>query len=337
VNYYDHHIRDYDAATAHLTWDEDMAYTRLIRWYYRKEMPVPADLKEACRQVRASTKTQRDAVAAVLKEFFVLREDGWHQETCDDAIAAFQAGEPEREVKKANEDNRLRRHRDERARLFKIITDAGQHASWNIKMDDLRAMASRVTGNGAVTSPATEKSDAETPPATPPATAPATPATATQYPFPNTQTPVLKEEMDSAGVRAGDGDDYLPSATAAGALAKLLRAHGVQDASPGNPTLRAWAEAGLTEDEALAGLETARSARAAPNPMTWPYLARVLETQRQKAAAGVPDKPVHATAPGKRAPSAAQQRADWLAELDDELRGNPREIDMGVIDATGQR
>lgn len=143
--------------------------------------------------------------------------------------------------------------------------------------------------------------------------------------------------MDSAGVRAAEGDDYLPNATAAGMLAKLLRAHGVQDASPGNPTLRAWADAGLSEDEALAGLDTARNARAAPNPMTWPYLARVLETQRQKAAAGVPGKPARAGPGRQRPPSAAQKRADWLAELDEELRAEPREIDMGIIDATGQR
>ena len=74
MNYYEHHIRDYDAATAHLTWDQDMAYSRLLRWYYRKEQPIPADIAEACRQVRASSKPQRDAVEAVLREFFVLHE-----------------------------------------------------------------------------------------------------------------------------------------------------------------------------------------------------------------------------------------------------------------------
>ena len=31
LNYFEDHIGDYAAATAHLSWDEDMAYTRLIR------------------------------------------------------------------------------------------------------------------------------------------------------------------------------------------------------------------------------------------------------------------------------------------------------------------
>lgn len=181
MNYYEHHIRDYDAATAHLSWDEDLAYTRLIRWYYRKEQPIPADIKEACRQVRATSKTQRDAVESVLREFFDLRDDGWHQNTCDEVIAAFQAGEPEREVKKANEENRLKKHRLERAALFKRLTDAGQHATWNIRIDELRELVAKL--------PATAP-ETQVPPL--PATAPATPATATQTPDTNTQTPVVK-------------------------------------------------------------------------------------------------------------------------------------------------
>jgi uncharacterized protein YdaU (DUF1376 family) len=285
MNYYEHHIRDYDAATAHLSWDEDMAYTRLMRWYYRKEQPIPADIKEACRQVRATTKIQREAVAAVLNEFFVLQDDGWHQETCDDAIATYQAGEPERVVKKANEDNRLRRHRDERARLFKVLTDAGEHAPWNIRMEELRAMVERISSGNSATAPATQSDQ--------PATAPATPATATQSPITNHQTPELKEDEDSAGAQG----TYLPDPTPYGAMSKLLRAQGITDANPGNPILRAWVDKGLGADEAMAGLQAARAARSAPNPMTWAYLARVLETQREKAAQVVPDKPKQGAVP----------------------------------------
>lgn len=193
MNYYEHHIRDYDAATSHLNWDEDLAYTRLMRWYYRKERPIPADVAEACRQVRATTKAHRDAVASVLHEFFELREDGWHQQTCDEVIAAFQAGEPEREVKKGNEDLRMKRHRDERAALFKRLNAAGQHAPWNTKIEDLRRLVQQAEGGEPVTGTAT--------PATQPATAPATPATATHTPVPNTQTPEVKKNP-SGSVRA---------------------------------------------------------------------------------------------------------------------------------------
>lgn len=91
INYYEHHIGDYDADTAHLSWVEDMAYTRLLRLYYRKEMPIPADVAQACRLIRAASKEERKAVDTVLNEFFVLRDDGWHQDRCDTEIAKYQA------------------------------------------------------------------------------------------------------------------------------------------------------------------------------------------------------------------------------------------------------
>jgi uncharacterized protein YdaU (DUF1376 family) len=184
VNFYEHHIRDYDTATSHLSWDEDLAYTRLMRWYYRKEQPIPADLAEACRQVRATTKQQKDAVARVLQEFFELREDGWHQHTCDQVIAAYLDGEPDRNQKKVNEDTRLKRHREERRALFATLNAAGAHAPWNLPIGDLRSLVEKTCSAD---------------PATRPATAPATPATAThgnaspvptsQYPLPSTSIP----------------------------------------------------------------------------------------------------------------------------------------------------
>ena len=90
MNYYEHHIGDYDADTAHLSWVEDMAYTRLMRLYYRKEAPIPADITQACRLVRAQSKEERKAVEVVLNEFFELRDDGWHQSRCDSEIEAYQ-------------------------------------------------------------------------------------------------------------------------------------------------------------------------------------------------------------------------------------------------------
>jgi len=90
MNYYEHHLGDYAAATAHLSWDEDMAYTRLIRAYYHHEKPIPADQREACRLARATTPAQRRAVDTVLREFFELHDDGWHQKRCDEEIERYQ-------------------------------------------------------------------------------------------------------------------------------------------------------------------------------------------------------------------------------------------------------
>lgn len=89
LNFYKHHLGDYDGATAHLSWDEDMAYTRLLRAYYRREKAI--EVGDVYRLVRASSRAQRAAVDVVLKEFFDRREDGWHNRRADEEIAAYQA------------------------------------------------------------------------------------------------------------------------------------------------------------------------------------------------------------------------------------------------------
>jgi len=89
MNFYKHHIGDYDADTAHLSMLEDAAYSRLMRTYYRTETPIPADMKAACRLVRAISKQERDAVSVVLNEFFTLHADGWHNKRCDEELTSY--------------------------------------------------------------------------------------------------------------------------------------------------------------------------------------------------------------------------------------------------------
>jgi uncharacterized protein YdaU (DUF1376 family) len=90
VNYYEHHIGDYAQATAHLSFIEDAAYSRLIRKYYAEEKNLPADIKSVQRLVGARTKEEREAVANILEEFFTLESDGWHNKRCDAEIAKYQ-------------------------------------------------------------------------------------------------------------------------------------------------------------------------------------------------------------------------------------------------------
>lgn len=200
MNYFEHHINDYDEATSHLSAREDGIYHRLIRKYYAKERPLPPDLAKVQRWARCRDDEDRQAVVAVLEEFFELREDGYHQKTCDEVLAEFQAGQPEREqrskLKKANEETRLSRYRLERSRLFQALQAFQVHAPWNISMARLRTMVAELEAKNA--GPATAKSGKPATPATatetPPATATATPATATHYPLPTTHL------IDSDGV-----------------------------------------------------------------------------------------------------------------------------------------
>lgn len=90
MNFYKHHIGDYDQATRHLSFVEDAAYSRLIRKYYAEEAPLPKDLKKILRLIGARTKEEKAAVEVVLEEFFVLEEDGYHNSRCDRELQAKQ-------------------------------------------------------------------------------------------------------------------------------------------------------------------------------------------------------------------------------------------------------
>lgn len=87
MNYFAFHLGDYAAGTLHLSWDEDMALTRLIRAYYSNEQPIPKD--NIYRLARASTPLQRRAVDTVIAEFFSLVGDNYHQKRCDEEIERY--------------------------------------------------------------------------------------------------------------------------------------------------------------------------------------------------------------------------------------------------------
>lgn len=81
MNYYPFHLGDYAAHTAHLEPLEDLAYRRMLDAYYLREAPLPADPGEVARLIRM--RKNMAEVEAVLREFFELTDDGWHQERCD--------------------------------------------------------------------------------------------------------------------------------------------------------------------------------------------------------------------------------------------------------------
>jgi uncharacterized protein YdaU (DUF1376 family) len=88
MNFYSFHIGDYMTKTRHLSWEEDIAYRRLIDVYYGAEKSLPADKRAVYRLIVAVSPKQKQAVDAVLAEFFELQPDGYHNERCDAELAA---------------------------------------------------------------------------------------------------------------------------------------------------------------------------------------------------------------------------------------------------------
>lgn len=109
MNYYEHHLGDYLRDTAHLTMVEDAAYRRLLDVYYVRETPLPKDLLQCCKLVRALGKLERQAVLSVLKEFFCLTDEGYRQARADAEIKRFHAKKD-----KARESANARWSHDER-------------------------------------------------------------------------------------------------------------------------------------------------------------------------------------------------------------------------------
>jgi uncharacterized protein YdaU (DUF1376 family) len=136
VNFYKHHIGDYAQATAHLSFVEDAAYSRLIRKYYADERPLPADVKAVQRLVGARSREEREAVGSVLEEFFHLRDDGWHNKRCDAEIAKA-AAQADTNRRIAEEREAKRRARSEGEALHESLDEALHESCDQPKHDSL--------------------------------------------------------------------------------------------------------------------------------------------------------------------------------------------------------
>ena len=75
MHYYQFNIGDYKSHTEHLSEMEDLAYRRLLDWYYLHEKPIPLDSNETARQIRM--RSHGDCIALVLQEYFERTADGW--------------------------------------------------------------------------------------------------------------------------------------------------------------------------------------------------------------------------------------------------------------------
>jgi uncharacterized protein YdaU (DUF1376 family) len=88
MHYFQFNIKSYQSATAHLSNAEDLAYRRLLDFYYDTEKPIkPTDNPSLCRRLRVGL----NELETVLNEFFVLTENGWQHSYCDTEIAKYKS------------------------------------------------------------------------------------------------------------------------------------------------------------------------------------------------------------------------------------------------------
>lgn len=191
MNYYPFHLGDYTAHTAHLTWEEDLAYRRLLDLYYLHEKPVPADVQKLARLVRMPK--QVPAIEAVLAEFFELRDDGWHNKRADDELARMSEKAEATEERDKHEKTRMQRYRERRSTMFEALRGAGVIPPFDIGQKDLQRLFDTHC-NAPETSP---KRNGDV----------SGDAPATAIPIPNTQDPTPKNYSVEAGKPAVDPAD----------------------------------------------------------------------------------------------------------------------------------
>lgn len=235
MNYAEWHLGDYAEATAHLSLIEDGAYSRMLRKYYATEQPLPGEKREIYRLISARSKDEREAVDAVLADFFTLEPDGkYHQARADAEIAKYHAKQGDREAKRENERERQHRARERRKTLFDQLRERGIVPDFDATTAQLEAELSRVTN--------ADRHANVTPPVTRTDTA--------------IQSPVTSHQSPDLNSKAIDPD---PSVLQPAEAVGLMRDAGMAVANPGHPKLIALCAMGITAAEFVAAVHTAKA------------------------------------------------------------------------------
>jgi len=90
MNYYQHHIGDFNNATRHLSLVERAIYRDLLDMYYDTEKPIDAsNLERLARRLQCATEDQTAALKYVLEEFFTLQDGAYINNRCEREIAEY--------------------------------------------------------------------------------------------------------------------------------------------------------------------------------------------------------------------------------------------------------
>ena len=189
MNYFPFHIGDFAAHTAHLSFEEDIAYRRMLDWYYLNEKALPLDAGKVARLIRMPKSLP--AIQVVLDEFFVKSTDGWHNKRADEELSEMQAKQEQRAIKDEHEAERMRRYRERRAAMFAALREAGVVPAWDLPMKELQRLH-----EANCNAPATHLQREQVVSCNAPATA--IPIANSQQPIANSQQP--KEEEANASV-----------------------------------------------------------------------------------------------------------------------------------------
>lgn len=98
MNYYSHHIGDFNSGTKNFTRLERWIYRDMLELYYDSEKPLPGDFDILCDELGVSGNEEQAAVSRILRRKFDLVDGEYQHLRCEAEICAYQrAAEKARE------------------------------------------------------------------------------------------------------------------------------------------------------------------------------------------------------------------------------------------------
>ena len=91
MNYYSHHIGDFNNATRHLTRVEQSVYRDSIELYYDTESVLTKDFDKLARRLLCVSDVEKTALKDILNEFYEETDAGWLHVRCEQEITKYRA------------------------------------------------------------------------------------------------------------------------------------------------------------------------------------------------------------------------------------------------------
>lgn len=277
MNWFEKHLGDWAKKTQHLTMVEEGAYNRLCDWCYAHERALPLLEKDVFRVARCANITERKAVQRVLREFFSLQEDGWHNSRVDREIVRFVSSRPASAEARAATNDRKRRSRERRSVWYSMLREAGVNVPWNAPNSELQRLAAlhnivlpmdypepvTASGHGTVTATRHGMVTRDMPEE----------VTATGHGSRESTTHIPGHAV------TGHGEPLAVTGSRAGLACKAMRRAGLADVNPADPRLLALLDAGVSDDE-FAMVAAEASARR----KGWAWVLATIAGRRNDAA-----------------------------------------------------
>lgn len=91
MNYYSHHIGDFNNSTRHLPRLHRSILRDLLDLYYQTEQQLTLDIPKLKRKILADSSKESMALELMLDEFFLKTPSGWYNPRCEAEIAHYRA------------------------------------------------------------------------------------------------------------------------------------------------------------------------------------------------------------------------------------------------------